>query len=108
MPDDYVSRVEQLLVAKQHLVTDSLSLEPDRLIALRALVLEVSLMLPPEKQMKWLLVEQQFRHVDLDLLDLRDGKTPRSYLEDPVEDPAEQLRSDILAMFSQVTSLARE
>jgi len=108
MSNDYIGRVDRLLDEKQHLVSDSRNLEPDKLGALRALVLEVSLLLPAEKQMKWLLTENQFRHVDRDLLDLRAGKRPSSYLDDPLESPAEQLRSDILAMFSQVISLAKD
>jgi hypothetical protein len=108
MSDDSGGRVDQLLAEKQHVVEDSKGLEPHQLKALRALVLEISLMLSSEKQMRWLLIERQFAHVDLDLLDLHEGRTPRSYVETTCETPAQQLRLDILSLLSQVVSLARD
>jgi hypothetical protein len=108
MSGDSSGRVDQLLAEKQHVVDDSKGLQPHQLSALRALVLEISLLLSEEKQMRWLLVERQFAHVDPDLLDLHEGKVPRSYLETPDESPPEQLRGDILCLLSQVISLARE
>lgn len=108
MSEDSSGRVDQLIAEEQHVVEDSKNLEPQQLSALRALVLQISLMLSSEKQMRWLLIERQFAHVDQDLLDLHEGRTPSSYLETADETPAQQLRLDLLSLFSQVVSLARE
>jgi len=108
MSNDFVGDVDRLMNEKHHVVEDSVGLLPHQLSALRALVLEISLLLPEERQMEWLLTESTFRHVDQDLLDLHEGRIPRSYLGDSQESPAEQLRNDILSMLSQVLSLAHE
>jgi hypothetical protein len=109
MSRDYHARVEQRFAAHAVPLMEAKPPDPDQLLLLRKEVLEISLMLPPEKQIRVLLQERLYDHVDQDILDLRDGyaKHQNGVAGPNLDASVIRLKQDIINMLSHVLTISR-